>query len=341
MFMLQPLAYGVSPRTTTTSSGSRPALMATPSSPRAPQFGWSWDAHAHIEQAATQRLPASGFRQFLEQHMPAINQCSKEEDTLRMGPRHYLDLEALPGRGTTRQANKDAYQRFQNASPAFSPGQKQAVQAQFQQQPLHAQEAHQHAPQNVIRSSMEAYQELVRLLQQPAPHSDTHQRRLEETIGALAHFVADLHQPLHTSHYFTWDLMYPDHGTAHGFMELNIFKPDDYAQWATQLPPSPLRVLNANQIEHELLRAVEQSYLQIFDLMQADRQARATRPTAQEYFQTLGQAWKPMMDVRMQQATALLASILHSAHLDATGQAPGTRAFSDGNPFATRPSSSQ
>src|SRR5262249_25175867 len=67
---------------------------------------------------------------------------------------------------------------------------------------------------NAISQSVVLYQQLVDTLEQlltPTGSSSTRlNTQLANTAGAFAHYVADLHQPFHATHYSTWFLKYPN-----------------------------------------------------------------------------------------------------------------------------------
>lgn len=294
--------------------------------PKQPKFGWSWAAHRAIEQTAAELLPSSSYKDFITAHMDDINQASVDQDRLHMGPGHFVNLENYAGREGNASPGTPAQDRvFKNVAQAFSRSAQRARTQEFTHHPLTEGELHSHTGDNVFAMTLQQYQKLVGLLKQ-APITGTARRQnslgtqIQQTIGALAHYIGDLHQPLHATRFHTWKMAYPRHRNSHSFLERQVLNAADQAAWQQRMkaqPSLPPDKLDEPSLKHLLLRQIEQSYLHIFKLVQREVRVRQNHSNASIYFDTLRSRWKPVVEARMEDATRNLATILQSAWQEA------------------------
>lgn len=269
--------------------------------------------HKAIEEASAGLMAPSSYKTYLEQHMPAINASSVEQDRRKMGPGHFLNLEDAQGEAVEETKIR---QRFDTVDLRFTKKGETAKKADFKTKPLQA--ADLETFQNVYKETMKQYRLLVGLLKQVKPglgqaQKDKLNQALETTTGALTHYIGDLHQPLHATSYHTWVLAYSGKGNAHRYMETKLLTKSEYAAWQASLSGTAPAALSETQVGERLLRQLEQSYLKIYPMVAAERKIRGGFPTPDVYFQELQQAWKPVIEDRLTTCAQSMADILNSA----------------------------
>ncbi len=294
--------------------GSISAASKTPANTTVPRFGWSFVGHTAIEQASVHLLPNSSYQRFLEAHLPAVTRFSRLQDTQKHGPGHFINLESYDTPFTKPKTS------FNTVSKQFPVNTKQAKAQDFAQNPL---QAHRLAPHdNVFSMILRQYRQLVSLLAQtrqtPPQDAEPLSAQLQETLGALAHYVGDLHQPLHATRHYTWTLARSIKEKSHAHLERRMMQPADYQDWLNRVTQSKIKSFNRLQTEADvqqlLLRQIEQSHLGIYDLVAIDRNARRQHIDKTHYAKTLRQGWKPIVETRMTKAAQHLAQILQNAY---------------------------
>ena len=145
--------------------------------------------------------------------------------------------------------------------------------------------------------------------------------QLENTIGALSHYVGDMHQPLHTTHYHNWQLAFPGRGGSHGYLEGSLFQGRDYPNWQKRLlqkeKGKARQTLSFAQVQERVLRQIEAGYLRVFDLVATDKKARTHQTQAVGYFKEIRKEWKDIASDRMEDSARTLSDVLHSAYIEA------------------------
>lgn len=296
------------------------ACMRPGATGKHPRFGWSWAGHTALEKAGVELQSDAGYKRFLKSQLPLINQTSIDQDRLHMGPGHFVNLETMAqARYATSQRVFDDVDRF------FSTAKEKRQAADFQDNPLQKTDFNHFT--NVFERVCVLYRQLIsqlRGLKQPQRLSRAEKAEtaasIAETVGALSHYVGDLHQPLHTTHYYSWPLAHSGRGGSHAYLEGSLFQARDYPGWQRRLlreeKGSTRQRLSIPQVEARMLREIEQGYLQVFPLVAIDRNARQ-QADAPAYFSELRKGWKELAAERMNTTARNLADLLHSAFVAA------------------------
>lgn len=281
-----------------------------------PKFGWGWAGHTALEKASVELQPTGGFKSFLKEQLPLINATSINQDKYHAGGNHFVNLE------TMAQARYATNQRsFEQVDRVFTATAARKKAAEFASQPLQPADFSQFA--NVFQQITDLYRQLVNQLaglqgrrRMSAEGREKTREAIAETVGALSHYVGDLHQPMHTTHYYSWPLAYGGRGGSHAYLESSLFQTRDYPGWQSRLLKKekglPCASLSDGQIQDRMLRQIETGYLKVFDLVAMDRQAR-NAADASDYFSELRRGWKTLASDRMDSCARNLADVLNSA----------------------------
>ena len=161
------------------------------------------------------------------------------------------------------------------------------------------------------------------------------------TAGILAHFVADLHNPLHLTMNYNGQLT--GNTGIHSRYESQMV-----SRYLTQLPiaPAPAECVYLPSVLDAVFDSIDVNYWFVDDIMAGDTHAASVDPghhTA--YYATLWADTGPFTQVLFQQASEMLASAWYTAWINAGSPAPvpsgpvgdlncdGTVDFGDINPF--------
>ncbi len=289
---------------------------------RQPQFGWGWAGHTAIEKASVELQPTGAFKSFLKEQLPLINATSINQDKYHAGGDHFVNLETM-----AQAQYATSHRSFAQVDQVFSAAAARQKASEFASKPLQPGNFNHFA--NVFQKITVLYQQLVGQLaglqgrrRMNAESKEKTKEAIAETVGALSHYVGDLHQPMHTSHYYSWPLAYGGRGGSHAYLESSLFQTRDYPGWQSRLlkkeKGAPCATLSDAQVEDRMLRQVEAGYLKMYDLVAVDRQARAHSEPS-DYFSELRRGWKTLASERMDTCARNLADILNSAWV-AAGQ---------------------
>lgn len=291
----------------------------------APKFGWGWEQHGALEGGAVQLLPDSPLKHFMDGHIDSVNFHSIRQDREFSGSHHALNVELL---GTDRFGRRPPFPRTRQVFERFAPENLAEREAFAQAAPLPDHPDLQQKP-NVYRQIMADYRALADDFRQLKAHPPRlwpqkmkTARALEEKIGALVHYIGDMHQPMHLAEHYTWAIKERWDSVkgvpakdSHLFMESEVrYRAEELETWRNNLAPTniPGR-LTDKQLSDLLIRQIRASYLKMFDLVGADRQARETRETP--YLQALTENMTPVVDAQLTQAAQTVAKVVHSAWL--------------------------
>lgn len=312
--------------------------MQPPAGAKLPvKFGWGWSGHTAIEKGGINLLPDSPWKGWLKDNADLINDHSIRQDKCHSGPDHFINLETMDTPGAELP---DSERTYAGVSKAFSAHRKQAKADEFARSPLDPQVVDGH--QNVLAAVTGYYTLLVEALKDIAanpprrPIEVTWQNiRLHALVGALAHYIGDLHQPMHNTAYHTWELAHPwsfkargetiSNDDAHAFFERELFRPDDgrgredYHKWHNALYASGYqpKADTLTSFRERLTRMIETGYLRVFDLVAKDRRAREKARSPENYHQRLRRSWKAGAEKYMAEAARTMSDMLLSAWRDA------------------------
>jgi hypothetical protein len=278
-----------------------------------------------MQESSTERLSPSSYKHFLRTHMNTIHKASLDQDKLHMGPQHYLKMEPLLGITNHSALTQEGFRNFSNVSRAFTETEHTRQKDHFEASALKPKRLPPtNDTQNAFNQSLLEYRQLVSSLAQinRVDLSSPETRKqlsddIAQSAGRLSHYVTDLLQPLHATVFYTWRLPYPGMKTSHAYMEHTVMSKPDYTLWQSRFRRTSRtsQPLMEAGIRKNLLQQFEQSYLRVFDLVAGERKARQNAPADKELFEEqLKDAWRPIIEERMNAATQTLSDILTSAY---------------------------
>lgn len=295
--------------------------------PSQPKFGWGWDAHRVIEKASAQLLPDSSFKDFLHEGMDTINRLSVEQDTQHPGPKHYLDVEMVPHHTSTPHlASTPESRDWKHMRQYFTRRAKTLKKRELEREPIRPQQvAH---FDNVFNTSVALYRQFVQQLRQvhtintlSTAERGALKAKLTATVAELSHYVGDLHQPLHTTSYTSWDLAFPGKhpGGSHLYMEVDMLDQQDHDHLEQQIAKSghTPRSMPLSWLQSLLLTRLQQGYLQLYDMVRVDARARHGNPNAALYFKRLKEGWSAITSHGVKASAHTLSDVLYSAYREA------------------------
>ncbi len=300
-----------------------------------PRFGWAKQGHELINQGAYDLLrtnpEAQNLTQFVEQHQGVIEKyCRLQDQSSRDSSGHFLDMESIwEGNGSTRLSWKE--RKFEEVSSFFDSGNRKKYLSSFNQKqggsPVFKEFPVDYRQKNVYQSLIRAYDKLVFQLETPNIQS----KDLQKTLGELAHYVGDIHQPLHTSKFYDWKaLNWGKSKNAHHFFEHNLKMGQDIGKWYQSIKKDLLaesllfESLNPAEIRKNLKNVLKAGYESMFQIVAVDREARLEHEKTKgsfgnynRYIENLKSGWRPIAEERMKEASQLLALLLYSAYKSA------------------------
>ncbi len=331
-----------------------------------PRFGWVDSLHRSIESVAPEWMPDSSFKTFLSRNAYEVSFHSQSLDVFQPGPAHYIGLDQLRGKKAPAHLSTDygglakcelsEIEAFlpehsipkdctcvgevdPNPLPIFrspralkqltAPWTQKHQGKPFRQNPFQQD----NRPPNVYASTLQAYHELVALLQQSRralATGDFRQKRqyrneLVKATARLAHYIGDLCQPFHT-HDVDWrlaDRKFPAAHIAADGLIIDDNQFDVVHRWALaetsrakESHKTNGRLVNQEKREEWLAGLLNQSYRQFFYFVLGDRQARqlASSQPGTPYWQHLQSLWKPLILSQLTSATEAMATLLESAY---------------------------
>lgn len=194
--------------------------------------------------------------------------------------------------------------------------------------------------EHVISETIRLYESLVGQFREfNTPQSPEKAIYLAQTIGSLAHYVGDLHMPLHTSKTYTWKTKYswqnpffndgqggPTRSVLrdiHAYIEFKIMNLQRSAESFEDSIGLP-GFVQGEKLKTYLLAIANASFAQIESIKTTDQRARknlASRKRARkrrtQYFNRLIQTLTPMMQADLRSASQVLATLIYSAYVEA------------------------
>ena len=290
-------------------------------------------------------LPDSPWKQFLNRRIENIHHHSILQDENHKGPDHYINLENTEVLGPREVSQTD--RTFEGVQRHFTPELQSQLADRFEKQPLDvatltaARSATSKPPgenwdgqSNVYDRIQRSYDHLVAELKEATAKPPgwifekvRRMKALEKTVGELSHYVADLHQPMHTTGFHSWPTAYVwrseygyDINGSHDVFERALFSTEELWRWrkgiekehgAVPLPKSKEAIMA------RLGREVEKGYLLMPDLIDTDGKAWDTTGNDEDYFEVLRKAWRPIAQHQMEKGTENLSAMLALAYKEA------------------------
>jgi hypothetical protein len=302
-----------------------PAASRSPSSsqqakqpcPRQPSFGWQAAGHTAIREGAAGAINHPGWRDFVTLNQSPIGYYDTAQDSQHKGPWHFANLELA------NNATKPLRLTWAELMEQWSPHRLAAVGADWQTQLLTEQDLPKGT--TVYDSVLESFNSVLRALStEYEPHATDNRQTVNDatfaSLGALNHYVADLHMPLHTTAAFDWPLL-PTWGgkqsvvttNMHEFIEGELFTADELTNMALHAQQQPIPKLTLNTLKPYLLGQIMQSYLTNFQIFQAQVgvMSRMVNPAAQpeNYKLALKAVLKPIIAERLMTAQRSMTAI--------------------------------
>ncbi len=292
------------------------------------QFGWGDVAHRIIERGAGQLLASPSLKQFYNRHLPLIHQTSNEEDTLRAGSQHYLDVECLYQKDL--KSVNQPQTAFEAIRDNFSRTNLHQQKQLFRQQPLE-QELYK-IPDNVIHYAFGLYHTLVGKLahiKQFPPSTPLQKQEARKHLaclmGAVAHYVGDGGQPMHTTAYHTWPLLPPTskreetkvQNDAHLFFEVGLFQRRKSARFWFQPKQGQVPTAPQKPIMQLLSEQLQKGHVDLYRMVRQEGLIRDRLKDPVSYRQQLAQAWQPIAQKHVTEAATNLACVLQKAYHEA------------------------
>ncbi len=319
-------------------------MFTTPITPvasnpnNAPQFGWDSSTHRAIERSAIKMLPSSALRNFAQNNLHQIQDISALQDQDFKGPQHWLELDTFPeaAPGRKQRTFKKVFKYF-----VIQENDKNVLK-QWENFDTNVLTEH---GDNAFAAIAKNYWQLTELLKQCKNENllntkNTNlSKKITTTMGQLAHYVGDLHQPLHTTGYFDWDLKHHFKtpwnawvNSMHLFTDAAFSNHKNINQWRNEhfkqfkKTPALKKPLKNGAMRQLVLNGAINTHSRINELVQMDNQARKTTKSGNQYTKTLLKSWAPVAKGQMDAATRLLNTLLQSAYLKAGSPANITQA---------------
>ncbi len=294
-----------------------------------PKFGWDFATHQAIERSAIETLPSSAFRDFAQDNFSLIHANSVNQDKNFKGPFHYLELDVFPNHSYSKERRT-----FINVFTHFVKKQKDTKFInQWKDFDTKVLTEHKN---NAFAAITENYWKLCELLNQCHDESLLNNPKtnipenIANTIGTLAHYVGDIHQPLHTTGYYDWPMQH-EFKTAWDFINTRIhfftdsafaqgtnlrqWRQDTFKQFQTK--PTLKKALKNEEVRQLVLDGAINTHAKVRDVVQMDADARQSSTTSKDYIQTLLDSWTPIATKQMRDASTLLNTLLQSAYIRA------------------------
>lgn len=295
----------------------QPLPLSSLNATACPQFGWQAAGHTAIRDGAAGAISHPGWRDFVTLNQSAIGYYDAAQDSQYKGPWHFANLELTDN--TTKPLSLSWAQLMEQ----WSPHRLAAVGADWQQELLSEQDLPKGT--TVYDSVLESFNSTLRALSTAyEPHATNERQKVDDatfaSLGALNHYVADLHMPLHTTAAFNWPLL-PNWGgkqppiatNMHEFIEGELFTANELTNLALHAQQQPPPKLSLNTLKPYLLGQMMQSYLTNFQIFQAQVgvMSRMVTPAAQpeNYKILLKAALKPIIAERLMTAQRSMTAI--------------------------------
>lgn len=296
-----------------------------------PRFGWQSAGHTAIRDGATEQVDDNAWQRYLKKNQADIAYHDAAQDLQHKGPWHFVNLEFF--NNTTKPQPLSWPELFQQ----WSPQRLKQVMADWQAAPLG--EADLPDGPTVYDAVIESFNSSLRALSTVHDKGNTNAEdaihsAATASLGALDHYVSDLHMPLHTTGAFTWGICPPwqqgDGGLPpvltegiHQFIEGDLFTATELTNLSLHAQQQPVAELTMATLKPYLRQQLMTSYLTNFKIFQAQVEvlARMVNPLAQpiNYRQALKDALKPIIAERIMTSQRSLAAIHNLLWQEAKG----------------------
>jgi hypothetical protein len=315
---------------------TQPTQAVNTSTYRLATFGWGRDDHQAITRGGYALMPKGPMRDWGEKNIRLSQWYDNAQDTYLSGSQHFVNLENPKNEAQPGLFSHHAVQSWSVLSHLLTPFNKAKQQQEWRLNPLT--ESQLPSGPTVYDSVVEKYNAAVGTMikYQLAQSSLTplqqekNSKELAKHIGALSHYVADMHMPMHASRWYNWPIA-PDLNNRppslmqglHQFIEQEMFTRDDLLDLMKQAPEqTQLIQLERNQLKPFLLKQIEQSHLTVYTLFNAQKEFWEANPELHQqpeaYKQGLATVLRPVIKQQMVTAQQSLGSIMHLAWEDAS-----------------------
>ncbi len=298
-------------------------IMPLPFTTTGPSFGWQGPQHAALNQGALGSVEDKQFANYLAKNQGTIQWHDNAQDTLHKGPGHFANLDAPSNTSQLGLGADNGKTPWDMLYAVFSPKRQAWLTQQWQGTPL--QEADLPTGTTVYDSAIEQFNAALEALTTVHSNGDAQQERIThqnavQALGALSHYVTDLHMPLHATRFFNWTLapasaQRPESLATgiHEFVEGELFTADELVQLAQQARLQSPPPLTSATLKPYLRKQLMASYLTSFELFAAQQKVFHQMPQAlqqpERYKAQLKQALKPIVAKRYQEGQRTLAAV--------------------------------
>jgi hypothetical protein len=274
-----------------------------------------------------------------------------EKSKLR-GPNHYVNCEAILRGYMKNNPTLPAFFKLKDDHKGFldqywkhfwkierddcihnglSPASLEFALNYFEQQPLTPERLEADPNRNIFKSVFHFHQRIIEQMKaikaQEKKTGYASKKKLMELaflLGVGSHFDQDWRNPLHTSIFHKWTLGVGLRADSHRFFEDAQSTKQEQA-WLGDMNAnaSTLRAKiqprSQEWLKSAMAERLQDSFLNLFDLAEVDRELRAEHSKGQTYRDALKAAWtsEKFMPLWMRQATMFTATMFHSAYEEA------------------------
>jgi hypothetical protein len=306
------------------------------------QFGWFSNGHHAVDKGAIFRLPERdlgeiSWKKYLENHWLEIEAGNDLQDIIYTGGAHYIDM-GVRGNIEPPPDSKTPFLNLDEIKVKLSPQALQGFETEWKTNPLTPESMM--GGESVYQSILESYGLVKKQLQQIAnghKQLDTimigeeepqkiettkaYYKELAHNVGRLAHYVGDAFVPFHvTPNTPNWELYPGSKQGVHLFAEGQVLDKDDYTSLVKQAyEPNtpPVDSIASKDLPTLILDHLKNTFMQVFNIASLQENVLQKKLAPSEIEDELKKAWKPILKTQQLKAQKALASLLHSAWVEA------------------------
>lgn len=315
---------------------THPAQFLNTPSVQPQTFGWGRNDHQAITRGGYALMPTGPLRTWGEKNIRLSQWYDNAQDIYLSGSQHFVNLENPKNEAQPGLFSHHAVQSWSVLSHLLTPFNQQKQEQEWRLHPLT--ESQLPSGPTVYDAVVEKYNAVVGTMikYQLAQSSLTplqqekHSKELAKHVGALSHYVADMHMPMHASRWYNWPLA-PDRNNRppslmqglHQFIEQEMFTRKELVQLMNQAPKNTqLLQLERDQLKPFLLKQIENSHLAVYRLFNAQKKFWKAHPELHHqpdaYKAGLADVLRPIIKQQMVTAQQSLGSIMYLAWQDAS-----------------------
>lgn len=299
-------------------------------------FGWAQHQHQAITRGGYRLMPEGLGKQWLQDNVRLTQWYDNAQDIYLSGSQHFVNLENPDNTSQEDVFKHHAVQSWSVLNHLLTPFNASRQQQQWAIKPLDENQLP--MGPTVYDAVVEKYNQAVGTMikYQLADSALTplqkekHSKELAKHVGALTHYLGDLHMPLHASRWYNWPIAPERDGKRpaelmdgiHQFIEQEIFERGELLQLMQQAPDKTrLLQLEREKLKPYILKQIEKSHVLVYTLFEVNKQFWEAHPELHQnpkaYKAGLSAVIKPIVTQRMVEAQQAIGSVMELAWQDA------------------------